>query len=82
MTKVLKCSDVTPGCNFEIRGNSEGEVLMKADEHAKTAHNMQEMPPDVLSKVRSAIHDEGGTATKKVGASGSKSVALSLRGGS
>jgi predicted small metal-binding protein len=50
MTKVLKCSDVTPGCNFEIRGNSEDEVLKKANEHAKTAHNMQSMPPEVLSK--------------------------------
>ena len=68
ITKVLKCSDVTPGCNFEIRGESEDEVLKKADEHAKTAHNMENMTPDVLSKVRSAIHDEGGTATKKVGA--------------
>jgi predicted small metal-binding protein len=68
MTKVLKCSDVTPGCNFEIRGNSEDEVLKKAAWHAKSAHNMQSMSPDVLSGVRSAIHDEGGTATKKAGA--------------
>jgi predicted small metal-binding protein len=67
MTKVLKCSDVTPGCNFEIRGNSEDEVLKKANEHAKTAHNMQSMPPEVLSKARAAIHDEG-EATKKAGA--------------
>jgi predicted small metal-binding protein len=65
MTKVLKCGDVVPGCNFEIRGNSEGEVLKKADDHAKTAHNMQNMSPEVLSKVRSAIHDEG---AKKAGA--------------
>jgi predicted small metal-binding protein len=68
MTKVLNCSDVTPGCNFEIRGNSEDEVLKKAAEHAKTAHNMQNMPPDLLSKVRSAIHDEGEAGAKKVGA--------------
>jgi predicted small metal-binding protein len=68
MTKVLKCGDVTPGCNFEIRGNSEGEILKKADEHAKTAHNMQNMPPDVLSKVRNAIHDDGDAASKKAGA--------------
>jgi predicted small metal-binding protein len=67
MAKVLKCSDITPGCNFEIRGNSEDEVLKKADEHAKTAHNMQNMPPDVLSKVRSVIHDEE-TGAKKAGA--------------
>ena len=67
MTKVLKCSDVTPGCNFEIRGNSEEEVLKKADEHAKTVHNMHQMPPEVLSKARAAIRDEG-EAAKKAGA--------------
>jgi len=50
-----------------MRGNSEDEVLKKANEHAKTAHNMQNMPPEVLSKVRAAIHDEG-QATKKAGA--------------
>jgi len=65
MTKVLKCGDVVPGCNFEMRGNSEDEVLKKADDHAKTAHNMQNMSPEVLSKVRNAIHDEG---AKKAGA--------------
>jgi len=68
MTKVLKCGDVVPGCNFEMRGNSEDEVLKKADDHAKTAHNMQNIPPEVLSKVRSAIHDEGEAGAKKAGA--------------
>jgi predicted small metal-binding protein len=68
MAKVLKCGDVVPGCNAEIRGNSEDEVLKKANEHAKTAHNMQNMPADVLSKVRGAIHDEGQTGAKKAGA--------------
>jgi hypothetical protein len=36
MAKVLKCGDVVPGCDFEMRGNSEEEVLQKAAEHAKT----------------------------------------------
>jgi predicted small metal-binding protein len=68
MAKILKCSDVNPGCNFEIRGNSEDEVLKKAADHAKTAHNMQNIPPDVLAKARSAIRDEGATGAKKAGA--------------
>ena len=68
MTKVLKCSDVTPGCNFEIRGNSEDEVLKKAAEHSKTALNMHNIPPDVLSKARAAIREEGDAAAKKAGA--------------
>jgi predicted small metal-binding protein len=57
MSKVLKCSDVNPGCNFEIRGDSEHDVLRRAADHAKTAHQMESIPPEVLSKVKSAIHD-------------------------
>ena len=67
MTKVLKCGDVVPGCNHEMRGNSEDEVLQQANQHAKTAHNMKNMPPGVLNKVRAAIHDEG-QSTKKASA--------------
>jgi predicted small metal-binding protein len=58
MAKVLKCSDLMPGCDFEARGNSEDEVLNAAAEHAKTAHNLTEITPELQSKVRSAIHDE------------------------
>jgi predicted small metal-binding protein len=58
MGKVLNCGDVKPGCDFEIRGNSEEEVLQKAAAHAKTDHGMDSIPPDVLDSVRAAIHDE------------------------
>jgi predicted small metal-binding protein len=68
MSKVLKCSDVNPGCNIEIRGDSEHDVLRKAAEHAKTAHNMESIPPEVLSKVKGAIHDEGEARSQKAGA--------------
>ena len=59
MTKVLKCNDLNPGCTFEARGNTDEDVLKTAAEHAKTAHNMEEIPRDVLDKARSAIRDEG-----------------------
>ena len=58
MTKVLKCGDLNPGCKFEARGNSEGEVLQAAAEHAKAKHGMNNIPPEVMSKARSLIHDE------------------------
>jgi predicted small metal-binding protein len=67
MAKVLKCGDVSPGCNVEIRGDSEHDVLRKAAEHAKTAHNMETIPPEVLSKVKGAIHDEGEARSQKAG---------------
>jgi len=67
MAKVLKCNDLNPGCSFEARGNSEEDVLKKAAEHAKMVHQMKEIPPDVLSKARSAIHDEGEARGRKAG---------------
>jgi predicted small metal-binding protein len=58
MAKLLKCNDLNPRCIFEIRGNSEDEVIEKAVEHFRADHNMQNISPDVLSKARSAIRDE------------------------
>jgi predicted small metal-binding protein len=58
MTKTLKCGDVVPGCKAEFRGSSEQEVLQQAAEHAKTSHNLVNIPPEVLAKVKSAIRDD------------------------
>ena len=69
MTKVLKCGDVVPGCKVEIKADSERDVLRKAAEHARTAHNMDSIPPQVLSNVKGAIHDEGEARTQKAGSS-------------
>lgn len=58
MAKVLRCDDVVPGCPFEMRGASEEEVLMQAAEHGRTAHGLSDISPEMLSKVRGAIHEE------------------------
>jgi predicted small metal-binding protein len=46
-------------CDFEARGETEQEVLQKCAEHAKSAHGMDEIPPDLAAKVRASIRDEG-----------------------
>jgi len=48
MSKILKCADVAPGCNAEIRGESEHDVLRKAAEHAKAEHQMESIPPESI----------------------------------
>lgn len=60
MAKELRCADVMPesGCREVIRGKDEQEVMAKATDHARQAHNLQQMTPDIESKVRSAIHDQ------------------------
>ncbi len=58
MTKVVKCRDVGVDCDFEARGQTEQEVLKNAAEHARMAHGMQQIPPELAAKVKAAIHDE------------------------
>ena len=58
MAKVLRCRDVGMDCDFEARGETEEEILKKAAQHADAAHNMKEIPEEVLEKVRAAIRDE------------------------
>ena len=56
--KAVHCSDLMKGCNFVARGASEEEVMKKAAEHAKTAHGMDKITPELAQKVKAAIRSE------------------------
>jgi len=58
MSKVMRCGDVVPGCEYVARGQNDEEVLARAADHAKKDHGMESIPEDVLKKVKSAIQDE------------------------
>jgi predicted small metal-binding protein len=45
-------------CDFVARGATEDDVMSQAVEHARKDHGMDEIPQEVASKVKSAIHDE------------------------
>jgi predicted small metal-binding protein len=58
MPKVLKCGDLMPGFSFVAEGKDTAEVMAKGAEHAKTAHGMTSIPPDLAAKVQAAIKDK------------------------
>jgi predicted small metal-binding protein len=58
MSKVLRCREVGMDCDFEARGETENEVLAQAADHAHRDHGMTEIPDEVLTKVKAAIHEE------------------------
>ena len=58
MSKVLKCGDLMPGCKFVAEGKDVAEVMAKGAEHAKTAHGMTSIPPDLAAKVQAAIKEK------------------------
>jgi predicted small metal-binding protein len=47
-----------PGCSFVAEGKDMAEVMAKGAEHAKTAHGMTSIPPDVAAKVQALIKDK------------------------
>ena len=55
MAKVLRCGDLMPGCNAVIEGKDEAEVMAKGAEHAKTAHKMMSIPPDIAADRKSVV---------------------------
>ena len=58
MAKTVSCRDVGADCDFVARGNSNEEILSRVEEHARTAHSMNEIPAEVREKIHAAIHDE------------------------
>jgi predicted small metal-binding protein len=55
--KKIGCLDVNPkgGCGFEVRAESEEEVLRMVGDHAKTMHKMTNPPPEMVAKIKGAI---------------------------
>lgn len=54
----IACANIMPGCPFEAEDESEQALLQKVATHAAEAHNVREITPDLLSKVKSAIKTE------------------------
>ena len=55
MAKALKC--LKEGCNFEVQGNSVDDVLAKLKMHAMIAHQMPQLPPDLIEKAKGSVRD-------------------------
>lgn len=55
--KQLGCLDVDPTgqCAFQIRAETEDEVMRLVAEHGKACHQMTSIPPDMAAKVKASI---------------------------
>jgi len=58
MAKTVNCRDVGVDCDFTATGETEEQVMQQCAEHARTAHGMNEIPPELATKVRAAIRDQ------------------------
>lgn len=53
MVFTLKCP--MPGCGGQLTADTKEDLLKQATDHAKTAHGMPMIPPNVMSQLQAAI---------------------------
>jgi len=54
-SKHIACADVVPDCTFTASAATEEELLKKVIAHAKHAHGITEVTPDLAEQVKAAI---------------------------
>jgi len=57
MTKTIKCSDVGVDCDWSASANTEEELMKKVLVHAKE-HGFNNIPPELLTKVKTSIKEK------------------------
>ena len=57
MAKSISCRDVGVDCDFQATGETVEDVMQQCADHAKGAHGMDDIPPELAEKVQSAIRE-------------------------
>lgn len=60
MAKVLRCKHIGPDahCEFAARAETEQGILEQVAKHAREAHGIQQVPPELVEKARAAMREE------------------------
>jgi predicted small metal-binding protein len=53
--KQFRCGDVVPGCEWVARNEDEQQLFEEIHTHARDAHGMDEVPPEVLDAIQGVI---------------------------
>jgi len=56
--KVVRCRDVGFDCDGVVRAETEEELLQQVAEHARSAHNVEEVTEEMVAKIKSVISEE------------------------
>ena len=60
--KTYECGSLVPGCEWHTRADDEAEIVRRASEHLKLTHGETEIRPEMISRIKERIVDEGHTA--------------------
>ncbi len=58
MTLVVRCRDVGFDCEGVVKAETEEELLATVAAHAQTVHDVKEITPELVAKVKSVVRQE------------------------
>lgn len=58
MTLVVNCRDVGFDCDGVIKAENEEQLMQQVAEHAGDVHNVTEVTPELVEKVRAVAYEE------------------------
>lgn len=58
MTKAVVCRELGFDCNGVVRAETETEVLKQVARHAREAHDIDEVTPELVSQARQVMREE------------------------
>jgi predicted small metal-binding protein len=53
--KQFRCGDVVLGCEWVTRNDDEAALFQEIESHARDAHGMHEVPPEVVEQIGRVI---------------------------
>lgn len=62
-TKTFICAEIFPACSHKCYGHDDTEVLVQTAGHLRADHGLREISPEMLGKIRAAIHSKAAAAS-------------------
>ena len=56
--KTFKCGSLVPGCDWHTQHEDEAEVVRRAVEHLRSAHEEAVVRPNMVELIKERIKDE------------------------
>lgn len=60
--KQFSCGSLVPGCGWHTRSEDDAEIIRRASQHLRTAHNEIEIRPDMIERIKARITDQSNAA--------------------
>jgi predicted small metal-binding protein len=55
--KEFRCGELIPGCEAKFDGETDEQILQQVATHAREDHGMDEVPPEVVDRIRASISE-------------------------